>query len=265
MSESTEREQLERVRERFTRTAEQFAQFVLSKRAGEAGRLAEMAAPRSHEAVLDVACGPGTFALAFAPRVRVVVGLDFTPAILAQARAAANAAGLKNLRFAFGDAAHLPFANGAFDIVSCGFSLHHFSDPVAAVSEFARVARPGGRVALVDFIVPTPGRSEMYNRIERARDASHTRTLEPGEVPAMLEAAGLQVHAARRIEDERSFDHWMSIAGWKRGDPAYRATRALLEATLADDSAGFHPRRVSSGTDADLAFTQTFLFVVAGK
>jgi ubiquinone/menaquinone biosynthesis C-methylase UbiE len=264
MAQENEREQHERVRERFTRTAGVFANFALSQRHADADRLVEMAAPRANDRAIDVACGPGTFALRFAPRVRAQVGFDLTPALVEQARKAAAQAGIRNLFFALGDAAALPFAAGAFDIVSCGYSLHHMPDAAAAIREFARVAMAGGRVAVADIFIPPPGRAEAHTAIERMRDSSHTRALGPEELPGLLEGAGLRVREVKQTTEDRSFNNWLSVAGWKPGDEAYRATRRLMEESINGDAAGFHARRPADGGD-DILFTHSVMFVVAEK
>lgn len=266
-----EREQLDRVRERFTRTAGAFADFALGARGMEAARLAELAEPQGDEAALDVACGPGTFARALAPRVRWACGLDLTLAMLERARRVAAEENLRNLFFACGNAYALPFAGGAFDLACCGYSLHHMSDPLAALRELARVVRPGGRVALLDLIAPEePGRAELNNRIEIARDQSHVRTLSPSEFEPLLGQVGFQLCRQEVKERLRSFDDWMQIAGWKQGDPAYTRTRELMEGTTRDDAAGFRPRftgeqRAEAGAGNDLGFTQISLFLIAEK
>lgn len=264
MTRENERGQHDRVRERFTRTAEQFASFALSERRDDVDQLVAMVAARATDSALDVACGPGTFTLPFAQRLRMAVGLDLTPALLAQGHAAAARAGITNVFFALGDAVTLPFAANTFDIVSCGYSLHHMADPAVAACEFARVVRPGGRVAVVDVIVPSLWQSAANNAIERARDASHERTLEPDELLALLEAAGLQAREKKPAAEVRSFNRWMSIAGWKPGDEAYQVTRRLMEDSMDGDTAGFHPRRLADADD-DIIFVHSAIFVVAEK
>jgi len=264
MAQENEREQRKRVQERFTRTAEQFGSFALSERRADVDQLIKMTAPLATDRALDVACGPGSFALRFARRVRTAVGIDLTPALLAQAHAASAKSEITNAFFVLGDAVALPFAARSFNIVSCGYSLHHIADPVAVVREFARVARPGARVAVADLFVPPPGRPEVNNAIERARDASHTRVLGPEEFPALLAGAGLRVREVKQTAEDRSFNRWMSIAGWKPGDEAYRATRRLMEESMNGDTAGFHPRRPADGTD-DIIIAHSVVFVVAEK
>jgi len=265
MTSRNEQSHLDQIQDRFTRTAEAFSTFVLQKRGADADRLADMARPRDTDRVLDAACGPGTYALRFAPRVGEVVCLDYTPAMLAKARATAAAKGIANVTFSRGDLSAIPFPAGSFDIVTCGFAIHHLSEPAAAAREFARVLRPqGGRLALMDIVVAEPGRQEVNNRIEIVRDSSHVSTHTQPELLRLVESTGLRVSTAERVEMPRSFNHWMYVAGSEPGDPTYVETRRLMEATLEDDSAGFHPQRPASpGTD--FVYTQTILYVIAEK
>jgi ubiquinone/menaquinone biosynthesis C-methylase UbiE len=264
MADERRNEQLDRIQDRFTRTAEAFSTFVLQKRGADADRLADMSEPRAGDRVLDAACGPGTYALRFAPRVRAVVGLDYTPAMLAKARASAAAAGLSNVSFSRGDVASIPFRDRSFDVVTCGFSIHHLLHPAAAVGEFARVLSPRGRLALMDIIVAEPGRAEVNNRIEQARDPSHVHTHTQPELLHLLESARLRLRTAERVEAPRMFNHWMHVAGSEPGQPAYEETRRLMEATFDDDSAGFHPQPPSTPGD-DFQYLQTILYLIAEK
>ena len=272
MSDPADRSQLDLVRERFTRTATEFADFSLAVRSAEAERLATLAAPKDTEVALDLACGPGTFARAFARRVRWICGLDLTPALLERARRAAAADNLTNMLFVCGDAKSLPFAPGTFDVATCGYSLHHMTDPAAAVAELARVVHKGGRVALLDLIAPEESpRANANNDIERARDASHVSTLPASELAHLAKAAGFRITQRVIEERPRSFDDWMRIAGWKPGDAAYAEARRMMEASLEGDAAGFHPR-ISGAAAAgasqaapELEFVQTSLFLIAER
>ena len=252
----------EQVRERFTRTAEQFAKFSLTTRNEEARLLVDLAAPQGTERALDLACGAGTFALAFAPHVQFVAGVDLTPAMLAGGRRSAADAGIANTVFVCGDAASLPFADASVDIAACAYSLHHIPDPGRVLQEMRRVAAHSGRIAVVDLIAPPePERAAANNAIERARDASHATTLRLRELRALAEAAGLRIRTWQITHRLRSFDDWMRIAGWQRGDGAYEETRRLMESSMPRDTAGFHPRLVAS----DIEFLQTSAFLIAER
>ena len=92
--------------------------------------------------VLDVACGTGLSAAAFASQGFEVTGIDSTPAMLEHARVRVPSA-----TFAEAAADQLPFADGSFDAVTCAQAFHWFNTP-AAMSEFMRVTRSGGLVAI---------------------------------------------------------------------------------------------------------------------
>ena len=273
MASPADREQLGRVRERFTRTAEEFARFSLATRAEEAAFLVRLVAPQGTERALDLACGPGTFARALAPRVRFVLALDLTPALLAEARAAVTRARLGgNVGFLCSNAMTLPLPDASLDLAVCGYSVHHFADPVLALAELARVTRRGGRIGLMDLVAhEEPERATANNHIERTRDASHVTTLRPSDFRAMAEAGGLRVLEAHFAERPRSFDDWMQIAGWHPGDPSYTETRRLMEASIAGDAAGFHPRLVTAAEPSsvaaagDIEFVQTSFCLVSEK
>jgi ubiquinone/menaquinone biosynthesis C-methylase UbiE len=271
----SDREHLDRIQDRFTRTAEVFSSFVMSRRAGEGERLARMLTSgwvaASEARVLDVACGPGTFTLPVAARVRQALGLDFTGAMIERAQAEAARAGRSNAHFLRGNVYALPFSSGALDAVLCGYCFHHFQEPDRALAEMVRVTRPGGRVGLVDLIVPFTenvlgelrgGKADRCNAIERLRDPSHASTLSAIQLRTMFAAAGLRVVAEEDCESVRSFEEWMRVAGFAEGSDTFRAVETEMEKTIAGDAAGFHPRRAESGA---LEFTQTTIFLVAEK
>jgi ubiquinone/menaquinone biosynthesis C-methylase UbiE len=269
MNMAGDQQQKDLVREQFTRTAQVFGDFAVATRVELAERLARMVRAGSTDRAVDLACGPGTLALRFARQVRWICGLDLTPAILERARHSAASQGLDNLDFAIGDAQNLPFADGSLDIAVTSYSFHHFPDPARTVTEMARVVRRGGRVGILDIFVPNDRQiSALNNRIERLRDASHTRTLAREEFEAHFAAHGLRVVETHVEENSRDFDHWMRVAGSKPGDEAYIEARRLMEASIPNDAAWFHPRFepvLGDGSDRPLVFTNTSLFIAGEK
>lgn len=112
-------------------------------------RLVERAAPRDGDLYLDVATGTGLVARALRERAPCrVVGLDLTPGMLAAADH------LDGIRFVVGRAESLPFADGAFDGLTFTYLLRYVDDPAATLRELARVVRPGGRIAMLEFARP---------------------------------------------------------------------------------------------------------------
>ncbi|HEV2445016.1 MAG TPA: methyltransferase domain-containing protein [Candidatus Sulfopaludibacter sp.] len=153
-------------------------------------RIVKMAEAGPGDTVLDVACGPGLLACAFARVARHVTGIDLTPAMLEQARALQRQQGLENLTWQEGDVLPLPYADASFSIVSSRFAFHHFLDPLAVLKEMRRVCRPGGRVVVADS-APAANKADAFNRMERLRDPSHVRALSPQELRGLFADAGL--------------------------------------------------------------------------
>ena len=157
------------------------------------------AQPQPTDTVLDVATGTGFTALAFAPHVRSVVGLDVSPGMLAQAKSYASERGDRNTRFQEGAAESLPFGDGTFDLVTCRIAPHHFLDVQKFLSEAARVLKPDGRFVLVDTTVPddVPDAAQWQNAVEVLRDPSHVENYPPSKWRQMTEDAGLTVTECR--------------------------------------------------------------------
>ena len=170
----------------------------------------EAAQLRGDERVLDVGCGAGHTALAFAPRVREVVGLDLTQPMLDEARELATRRGIANLCLERGDAMALPYPDASFDLVTCRQCAHHFERPEAALREVARVLRPGGRLVLVDSVAPEdPAQDSFLNAIELLRDPSHVRDHALSRWLGMLAAAGLPGECRGSWRLAIAFEDWV--------------------------------------------------------
>lgn len=107
--------------------------------------------------VLDVATGTGLVARALVERYRCrVVGLDQSAPMLTRARTkfAADQALAERVELVEGEAEALPFADAEFDHLTFTYLLRYVDDPAATLRELARVVRPGGRIACLEFCVP---------------------------------------------------------------------------------------------------------------
>ena len=102
--------------------------------------------------ILDMGCGPGTITIDLARRAGrgTVVGLDRSEAVIGEARASAQQAGVANVEFSVGDVYALDHEADTFDVVHAHQVLQHLSDPVAALREMGRVCRPEGLIAVRD-------------------------------------------------------------------------------------------------------------------
>lgn len=187
---SEKAEQNARVLDQFSQQAQAYAALVNQARNPAADPLIEALSPRLGDRVLDVGCGSGQFAVAIAPLVAQVVGVDLTPAMLDRARAQQAQAGVANVEWLQADSAALPVADGAFDIVVSRSMLHHAADPGATLAEMRRACAPGGRMAVLD-LTPAPEKAPAFDAVELLRDPSHARTLTVEELRALGAGLGL--------------------------------------------------------------------------
>lgn len=118
-------------------------------------RLVRLAAGRPGEHALDLCCGTGDVAFALAAAGLQTIGLDFSNAMLAVARGRqAQAPGPGQPQFLQGDAQAIPFPDGSFDVVTVSYGLRNLTRWQAGLAEMLRVARPGGRLLVLDFGKP---------------------------------------------------------------------------------------------------------------
>jgi ubiquinone/menaquinone biosynthesis C-methylase UbiE len=256
-----------KILERFTATADVFAESVRTLRVEESDRLVELAtaglALDSESLAIDAACGPGTFTRPFASRVRRAVGVDLTPAMIEKASAEAALAGVTNIEFIRGDIYALPFADGVASIVVCGYAFHHMQEPASALAEMARVLRSGGRVAVVDIIAAEGQGGEMQNKIERVRDPSHANAQTVSQFRSLINDAGLCLLSEEMRPHWYDFDLWMRTAGSLPGDANYVQVRRMMKEIMTNDTSGLNPRY--SEKRGNLEFLHTVLLLVAEK
>jgi SAM-dependent methyltransferase len=212
----------EAVRARFGATAAGVAEHAARQVEQVREELRDFLPLTGEERALDSGTGAGVLALALAPLVREVVGVDLVPELLAAARAGAP----PNATFLEGDATALPFEAYTFDLAGSRRTLHHIHRPELAVAELARVTRPGGRIFVDDQIAPVdPLAALALDRFERARDPSHARTLPDIDLRHLFEANDLVVERTLFRTHRRELGYYLELAGC-RGEAADRV-RAL--------------------------------------
>jgi ubiquinone/menaquinone biosynthesis C-methylase UbiE len=235
----------DRTRERFAATADRLAALGADRVESTRERIRRFAGPRGDESALDAGTGTGTLALALAPLVRSVVGIDLVPEMLEHARAAA--AGLTGVTFVEGDVTALPFPEASFDLVTTARTLHHVSWPDIALSEMTRVTRVGGRLLVVDQIASAdPLEGIAHNRIEQLRDPSHVRVLSDQDFRTLFDANDLLLRRSEVERDRLELDRFLDLAACEGDDRA--AVYAEVERLLSiGQTAGIELRRTTEG------------------
>lgn len=196
------------VRARFAPVAANYARATYHSSAAGLREVLDLANPQAGDLALDVATGTGHVALALAPHVRRVYGLDLTREMLEQARRLTAERDVMNVAWVIGDAMRLPFADETFDLYTVRAAPHHFPDVDMFISEAFRVLRPGRHAVFVDCAPPMPAR-DVLHEVEKRRDPSHVRSLTVDEWVERLEDAGFEVDMATPRELDWDFEDWM--------------------------------------------------------
>ena len=148
---------------------------------------------------LDLCCGQGVLTAMLQEAGARTTGLDFSGEMLALAKV--NAPGAELHR---GDAAALPFANESFDLVVCNFGMMHLPDQPKALSEIARVLRPGGEFIMATWAAPdeSPAFGTVFSAVRAHADLSAAPPqpdlflfAKPQSAQPVLAAAGLMLAA----------------------------------------------------------------------
>lgn len=226
------------------RDADAYAETMAPSLRSMAAGVVFRAALQPRERVLDVGTGTGIAVEAARGAGSEVIGLDASPEMLAIARR-----NLPNHEFVEADFTAMPFEHASFDVVLSVHALQFADDPVAALREWRRVARPGGRMSLS---VPGPTERTPWSIYNEAYERHGVRTARVTDYPTQstlrqwAEAAGWSSIAsdadprtAIRLADGVAFDRWLSVGS--RG-AALRARPDAERRALADDLLAVTPR-----------------------
>ncbi|PLX92781.1 MAG: SAM-dependent methyltransferase [Desulfuromonas sp.] len=207
-----------RVREQFGKTAMAYVNTEDFSGGADLEEAARLLKPTPEDNMLDVACGGGHTALFFAPMVRQVVASDLTMQMLKKAQEhIADMGGVDNVIFREADAEDLPFPAGSFTLLSCRIAPHHFPDVPRALREFYRVLRRGGRMVIIDSLLPEdPEVAEFFQTFEQMRDPTHIRAYSEEEWRQMVVDADLILHETKTIPKTHDFQEWAKRSGLKR-------------------------------------------------
>ena len=231
------------VQKQFTKTAGAFSEYAVRDTPEVLAEKVEFARPQPTDLVLDIACGPGAFALALAPKARFARGIDLTEEMVRRARALQLESRIANAAFECGDAEQLPYPDSTFDLVTCQMAFHHMPKPQSALREMVRVAKPDGRLLVIDTLSPElDAKFELHNRIESTRDPSHTESLRLTTFLRMFDECGVEILHQTMKRRQRSFNHWMLRAGLEPKHKRYQETRKMLEESISGDRASYSPQ-----------------------
>ena len=175
--------------------------------------LIEYAAPTPQDVALDVATGTGNTALALAPHVAQVVGLDMAAKMMAHAQKRVSEEGRRNSIFVRGSAEDMPFPDGAFTLVTSRHAPHHFLHLDRFLAEAYRVLKPGGRLVIADQISPSAEIKPWLDEFHTTRDPSHFTQRTVPEWRELTGAAGFTWVKETLVPYRMDFDWWTQQSG----------------------------------------------------
>jgi ubiquinone/menaquinone biosynthesis C-methylase UbiE len=245
--------------DQFTRQAQDFAASTELHADDVLELIVDAAALDPSHCAIDLACGPGSVACALAKRASSVIGLDATPAMLAQAQARASSMNLANVAWKEGSIYAAPYASGSFDAVTCRFAFHHLEEPARAFAEMVRLAASGGRVVLCDGIASDdPEKANAFNAMERRRDPSTTEFRTLGYLRQLFVESGLgDPHVHMFQVPYLAAD--LVNASFPEGEDRV-GLLALIEDSVESDALGMGARRSAEGVR--IAFRSVVLSAV---
>jgi ubiquinone/menaquinone biosynthesis C-methylase UbiE len=227
--------------------------------------------------VLDMPCGDGAYSVPLAERVGEagsVVGVDLSASYLDLARAQADrSAYAARVRFQVGDIASLPFDDNSFDLIWCAQSLISLPDPLGALRELQRVARPGGTLAVFEndtlhqVLVPWPAELELAVRQAQlralaARTPATAKYFIGRDLCGILSEAGLEncivtpytsIRHAPLSADERTYLSWY-----------FDDLRARAGPYLPPDTGAWFERLLDPASEEFLLDQQNFYVIYIG-
>ncbi|MDQ6833671.1 MAG: methyltransferase domain-containing protein [Chloroflexota bacterium] len=215
----------EAIRRQFDRAAAAYGTSPIFAHGHDLALMVETAAPTAVMTALDVGCAAGHTALAFAPYVHTVVGVDLSHDMLAEASRQAATRGITNVRWEEANAAALPYPDATFDIVACRMVAHHFPSLLLPLTEMARVLTSGGQLLVVDIISPEDAALAAFiNQVEALRDPSHSRDWTISDWQAAGKEIGVPFDVVTR------WDLPLDFADWTARQQTPPASIARLEA-----------------------------------
>jgi SAM-dependent methyltransferase len=201
--------------------AEAYRQSPGHREGADLDLLVEWCEPGPGVKALDVATGGGHVAKRLREAGCQVVTLDPSPGMQADVLAPAE---------------HIPFDDGAFDVVVTRIAPHHFEDIRAAVAELERVSN---RLVVVEDTLYS---SERHEQAEKLRDPTHVRSYTEDEWRELLTEAGLEVEQVECFEKEHPLEDWLARTGCE-GAEAERV-RELLADRMNDDKTAWTDTKI---------------------
>jgi ubiquinone/menaquinone biosynthesis C-methylase UbiE len=201
------------VKKQFNKQAEHFNQWAVTKNSAYLKAITEFIAPAPCDTLLDVACGTGELTLFMAPHLKNAIGIDIADRMIEIALRQKGCLGIDNIDFKTADVFDIPFPDDSFDIIFSKSAFHHISEPLQVFGEMARCCKPNGKIGICDILAFDDAHVDgFFERLEKAVDPSHYKTLSKNDFTRLLEAFTIKTDNIIEVEIEHPFSEYLSHA-----------------------------------------------------
>jgi len=154
--------------------------------------------------VLDVGCGTGHAVrhLSELPEVNKAFGIDISPGMIGQAKAATAKEYFHKVEFIESSSENLPFSNNELDHIICTSSFHHYPKPLEVLGEMKRVLKPNGQLVIFESATDLSFYTFLWDRFLRIFEAGHVQYYTTKELHSLLEKAQLHSIECRYLKNE---------------------------------------------------------------
>ena len=165
--------------------------------------------PAKSDVALDVGTGEGIAAFKLAERVKRVYGIEIREERIAKAKETAEKNGIDNTEFSVGIAQNLEFQDEFFNLVTCQVALHHFAEPMKALSEINRVLKPGGKFEVSDPVFSEFAQA-VWVPVNRLRELDFNCFHTYQQLVNMLNKSGFEIIKIKPFYFKRGLNKWIS-------------------------------------------------------
>lgn len=233
--------------DQYGQRADAYVSSAVHAQGADLDQIEAAARAASARQALDLGCGGGHVAYRLAAAATAVDAVDPAEGMLAAVAREARARGLANLAVHHAGAEALPFDDARFDFLASRYSLHHWRDAAAGLTEARRVLAPGGIAVFVDVVAPEAALLDTHlQTVELLRDGTHVRDHSVPEWVGMLARARFAVRGVTRRRLRLDFATW--IARTQTPAVLAQAIRAVQQAAPREVQAAFAIERDGSFT-----------------
>jgi ubiquinone/menaquinone biosynthesis C-methylase UbiE len=221
------------VKRQFDNQAQNFSSWSVTKNKEYQDAYFDFCELSAQDTLLDFACGTGDYAIAAAPRVKYVHGVDISKGMIEIAKKQAEQANVKNVNFICSPVEYTPFENESFSIIMCRSAFHHFNDYASIFDEMLRCCQTGGRISIQDIVAyPDEKVDNFFEEFEREVDISHQKTLSKEFIKTLYTQRDIEIKKTFEIEVDLNLQDYLGHA--RQSEESKSRISKLLEKGLND-------------------------------